>query len=189
MPLKAEANHFGLCMSQHMGHRAPLCSPPVPSASTPPTTDSENCSFQKNIQKGHWFLEGAAQAWEREGENYPQSDFSSLTVSTASSQPWPELMNLREQSCLLFVCHFEVFWLIKIYASRRVYKIASNSQFEDHRALSSLPDKNAELNIKTLSHPLQMREIVKRMFFLSPFSIRIVIFPSLIIFCFVSHPL
>lgn len=38
----------------------------------------------------------------------------------ASSQPWPELMNLGEQSCLLFVCHFEVFWLIKIYASMRI---------------------------------------------------------------------
>ena len=53
------------------------------------------------------------------GENDPQSDLSSSPVSTASSQPWPELMNLREQSCLLFVCHFEAFWLIKICASMR----------------------------------------------------------------------
>lgn len=125
-PLKAEGGNSGLRMSQHTGE--PLPSPHLPHQPQllPPPTLSLKYKLQEAIKKGYWLLEGEAQGWERGGDNYPQSDLPSSPISIASSQPWPELMNLRERSCLLFVCHFEVFWLIKIYASRG-YNITSNS--------------------------------------------------------------
>lgn len=63
--------------------------------------------------------------WRKNGPGVGKGELStkwllSSPISRLSSQPWPQLMNLREQSCLLFVCHCDVFWMIKIYTGRRV---------------------------------------------------------------------
>lgn len=76
--------------------RASSYSPPALSASA---TNSEKHKLQGTIEKGHRLLQGEDGAREGAGEDDPQSS----SVSSLSSQSWPELMNLREQSCLLFV--------------------------------------------------------------------------------------
>lgn len=101
---------------QEPAHQSvPASPPPAPSAWLLSLHRLQEAGAPGNNQERPLVVGEKKTSWEwGRGENCPQSDFWSPTVSSASSQPWPELMNLREQSCLLFVCHFEVFWLIKI---------------------------------------------------------------------------
>lgn len=106
-----------LALPEPAHQRAPLLFPTCPQLLSPPTLRSTN----SRTNKGHW-LPGeklGLRKGRRAGAKLPTKWLLELACfrHVFSTLAWA---NEPQRAKLSFVCHFEVFQLIKIYASRRV---------------------------------------------------------------------